>query len=51
MPQYNANLFYKKKTPLTLSKVRSEYQERKKEKETISHTISKSFDNFLLADV
>ena len=37
---------------LTLSKVHSEYQEKKRnKKETISNTISNSFDNFILADV
>ena len=40
MPQYNANLFSKKKTPecvLTLSKVRSEYQEEERRKKKQFH--------------
>ena len=40
MPQYNANLFFLEKTPecvLTLSKVRSEYQEKERRKEKQFH--------------
>ena len=52
MPQYIAN--FKKDTWIRANSFKSTFRisiEKKKEKETVSNTISNSFDNFILADV